>query len=85
MHSRSAVARGGPATGRCGSGELRSWPTSSGGVSSGGTEAITGVIEKTGRLAHGFRKVTNYRLRILLAADVLTPPTVATPARLEPC
>jgi len=54
-------------------------------VSSGGTEAITGVIEKTGRLAHGFRKVTNYRLRILLAADVLTPPTVATPARLEPC
>ncbi|MEJ7788009.1 MAG: hypothetical protein WKF96_24685 [Solirubrobacteraceae bacterium] len=42
-------------------------------MSSGGTEAITGVIEKTRRLAHGFRNFTNYRLRILLAADVLTP------------
>ncbi|MER5465693.1 transposase [Streptomyces sp. NPDC002668] len=39
-----------------------------GGMSSGGTEAIDGVIEKTRRLAHGFRNFTNYRIRILLAA-----------------
>ncbi len=40
-----------------------------GGVSNGGTEAINLLIEKTRRLAHGFRNFTNYRLRILLAAD----------------
>ena len=34
-----------------------------------GTEAINGVIEETRRLAHGFRNFTNYRTRILLAAD----------------
>ena len=39
------------------------------GVSNGGTEAINLVIEKTRRLAHGFRNFTNYRLRILLAAS----------------
>lgn len=39
------------------------------GVSNGGTEAINGVIEKTRRLAHGFRNFDNYRIRILLAAD----------------
>ena len=33
-----------------------------GGVSNGGTEAINGVIEKTRRLAHGYRNFTNYRL-----------------------
>jgi len=44
-----------------------------GGVSNGGTEAINGVIEKTRRLAHGFRNFTNYRLRILLAADGTRP------------
>jgi transposase len=43
------------------------------GVSNGGTEAINGVIEKTRRLAHGFRNFTNYRLRILLAADGTRP------------
>jgi hypothetical protein len=37
----------------------------------GGTEAINGVIEKTRRLAHGFRNFTNYR--ILLAADGTRP------------
>ena len=40
-----------------------------GGVSNGGTEAINLIIEKTRRLAHGFRNFTNYRLRILLAAS----------------
>ncbi len=44
-----------------------------GGVSNGGTEAINGVIEKTRRLAHGFRNFTNYRIRILLAADGSRP------------
>ena len=40
-----------------------------GGVSNGGTEAINLIIEKTRRLAHGFRNFANYRLRILLATD----------------
>jgi hypothetical protein len=44
-----------------------------GGMSNGGTEAINGVIEKTRRLAHGFRNFTNYRIRILLAADGTRP------------
>lgn len=39
------------------------------GVSNGGTEAINGVIEKARRLAHGYRNFTNYRLRMLLAAN----------------
>ncbi|TCO15690.1 transposase [Kribbella steppae] len=44
-----------------------------GGVNNGGTEAINEVIEKTRRLAHGLRNFTNYRLRILLAADGIRP------------
>ncbi len=58
---------------------LRHWGTeilayfTTGGVSNGGTEAINLVIEKTRRLAHGFRNFTNYRLRILLAADGTRP------------
>ncbi len=53
---------------------LRSWRAQvlayfdTGGVSNGGTEAINLLIEKTRRLAHGFRNFTHYRLRILLAA-----------------
>ncbi len=43
------------------------------GVSNGGTEAINLLIEKTRRLAHGFRNFTNYRLRILLVADATRP------------
>jgi transposase len=39
------------------------------GVSNGGTEAINLLIEKTRRLAHGFRNFTHYRLRTLLAAN----------------
>jgi transposase len=39
------------------------------GVSNGGTEAINLLIEKTRRLAHGFRNFDNYRLRIVLVAD----------------
>jgi len=54
---------------------LRSWRAQvlayfdTGGVSNGGTEAINLLIEKTRRLAHGFRNFTHYRLRILLAAS----------------
>ncbi|MGH8839021.1 MAG: ISL3 family transposase [Jiangellaceae bacterium] len=44
-----------------------------GGVSNGGTEAINLLIEKTRRLAHGFRTFTHYRLRILLAASGTRP------------
>jgi transposase len=43
------------------------------GVSNGGTEAINLLIEKTRRLAHGFRNFHNYRLRILLVADGTRP------------
>jgi transposase len=54
---------------------LRAWRTQvlayfdTDGVSNGGTEAINLIIEKTRRLAHGFRTFTHYRLRILLAAS----------------
>jgi transposase len=43
------------------------------GVSNGTTEAINLLIEKTRRLAHGFRNFDNYRLRILLVADGTRP------------
>ena len=58
---------------------LRQWRAqilayfSSGGVNNGGTEAINLIIEKTRRLAHGFRNFEHYRLRILLAADGSRP------------
>lgn len=42
-------------------------------ISNGGTEAINLVIEKTRRLAHGFRTFEHYRLRILLAASGTRP------------
>jgi transposase len=54
---------------------LRAWREqvlayfATGGVSNGGIEAINGIIEKTRRVAHGFRNFSNYRLRILLAAS----------------
>jgi transposase len=54
---------------------LRAWREqvlayfATGRVSNGGTEASNLIIEKTRRLGHGFRNFTNYRLRILLAAD----------------
>jgi transposase len=54
---------------------LRAWRAQilayfdTGGVSNGGTEAINLIIEKTRRLAHGFRTFEHYRLRILLAAS----------------
>jgi transposase len=38
-------------------------------VSNGGTEVIDGIIEKTRRLGHGYRNLTNYRLGMLLAAN----------------
>ena len=43
------------------------------GVSNGGTEAINLLIEKTRRLAHGFRTFEHYRLRILLTASGTRP------------
>ena len=58
---------------------LRQWRTqilayfTTGGVNNGGTEAINLLIEKTRRLAHGFRNFEHYRLRILLAADGSRP------------
>ena len=58
---------------------LRAWRTQvlayfdTGGVSNGGTEAINLIIEKTRRLAHGFRTFDHYRLRILLAASSTRP------------
>ncbi len=58
---------------------LQQWRTeilayfTTGGVTNGGTDAINLVIEKTRRLAHGFRNFTNYRLRILLAGDGTRP------------
>jgi transposase len=73
---------------------LRQWRTeilayfSTGGVSNGGTEAINGAIEKTRRLAHGFRNFTNYRIRILLAADGTRSyqrHSPAAPSSPEPC
>ena len=42
-------------------------------VSNGDTGAINLLIEKTRRLAHGFRNFGNYRLRILLGADGTRP------------
>jgi transposase len=54
---------------------LRQWRTqilarfATGGVNNSCTEAISGIIEKARRLAHGFRNFDNNRLRILLAAD----------------
>lgn len=38
-------------------------------ISNGGTEAVNLIIEKTRRLAHGFRAFEHYRIRILLAAS----------------
>ena len=70
---------------------LRQWRAeilayfATGGVSNGGTEAINGVIEKTRRLAHGFRNFTNYRIRILLAADGSRPYRRQRRAGPEPC
>jgi transposase len=58
---------------------LRQWRSqvlayfNSSGVSNGGTEAINLLIDKTRRLAHGFRNFDNYRLRILLVADGSRP------------
>jgi transposase len=68
---------------RCGAEILAYFIT--GGVSNGGTEAINGVIEKTRRLAHGFRNFTNYRIRILLAADGSRPYRRGPAIRPEPC
>jgi hypothetical protein len=50
-----------------------------GGVSNGGTEAIHLLVEKTRRLAHGYRNFRNHRLRILLAASGTRPYPQSSP------
>ena len=42
-------------------------------ISNGGTEAVNFLMEKTRRLAHGFRNFEHYRIRILLAASGTRP------------
>ena len=42
-------------------------------ISNGGTEAVNLIVEKTRRLAHGFRNFEHYRIRILLAASGTRP------------
>jgi hypothetical protein len=70
---------------------LRQWRTeilahfNTGGVSNGGTEAINGVVETTRRLAHDFRNFSNYRIRILLAADGSRPYQRGPRREPEPC
>jgi len=59
------VARLGRTLRACGSQVLAYLDT--GGVSNGGTEAINMLIEKARRLAHSYRNLENYRLRMLLA------------------
>src|SRR5205814_5521085 len=43
------------------------------GASNGGTEAVNGLIELHRRIARGFRNRNNYRLRMLLIVNGLTP------------
>jgi len=45
-------------------------------ANNGGTEAINGIIELHRRIARGFRNITNYRLRMILAAGRLTHPNL---------
>jgi hypothetical protein len=49
-------------------------------ATNGGTETVNLLIEKTRRLAHGFRNFTNYRLRILLVADATPLSATAEPS-----
>ncbi len=57
-------------------------PTGRRGVSNGPTEAVNALIKKVKRVGHGFRNLTNYRLRLLLAVglDWNTVPWQAPPA-----
>jgi transposase len=54
---------------------LRQWRdqilayVATGGVNNGGSEALNLIIDKTRRLAHGFRNLPNHRLCILLASQ----------------
>ncbi len=56
-------------------------PTGRRGVSNGTTEAVNALIKRVKRVGHGFRKLTNYRLRLLLAVglDWTTVPGQAPP------
>jgi hypothetical protein len=44
------------------------------GCSNGPTEAVNLVVKKVKRVGHGFRNVTNYRLRLLLYCGVRWQP-----------
>jgi transposase len=45
--------------------QILAWHTT--GASNGPTEGLNSIIKKVKRVGAGFRKFTNYRLRILLA------------------
>jgi transposase len=55
-----------------------------GGVSNGPTEAVNALIKKVKRVGHGYRNLTNYRLRLLLHCGVTwqTPPVTPIRGRL---
>ncbi len=38
--------------------------------SNGSTEAVNALIKKVKRVGHGFRNLTNYRLRLVLAVGL---------------
>jgi transposase len=52
-------------------------------ISNGGTEAVNLLIEKTRRLAHGFRTFEHYRLRVVLHTGGITWPDRPTPPRIR--
>jgi hypothetical protein len=49
--------------------EVLAWHTING-CSNGPTEAVNLLIKKVKRVGHGFRTVSNYRLRLLLRCGV---------------
>ncbi len=57
-------------------------PTGRRGVSNGPTEAVNALSKKVKRVGHGFRNLTNYRLRLLLTVgpDWNTVPWQGAPA-----
>ncbi len=55
-----------------------------GGVSNGPTEAVNGLIKKIKGVGHGYRNLTNYRLRLLLHCGVTWHTPAITPIRGRP-
>ena len=54
-------------------------------VSNAGTDAVNGGIKKTRGLAQGFRNFTNYRIRVMGAADGSRPYRRSPKITPEPC